>query len=102
MPMGHLADELDVALPNATGIINRMAERGLVQRSNDESDRRVVLISLTGEGDRLIAEMEAGRRARMGMLIGTMDNVQQMRLLESVKDLHAAARQLAEAEKGSA
>jgi DNA-binding MarR family transcriptional regulator len=98
MPMSRLADELDVALPNATGIIGRMAERGIVQRTHDPLDRRIVLVSLTDEGHRVIDEMEAGRRERMERLIGLMDEAQQRRLLQSVNDLHAAARRLAEAE----
>lgn len=101
LPMGRLAEELDVAFPNATGIIARMAERGIVQRGHDEADRRIVLVSLTDEGRRLIGDMEAGRRERMARLIGTLDETQQRGLLQSVKDLHAAARQLAEAEERS-
>lgn len=98
MPMSRLADELDVALPNATGIVGRMAEHGIVQRTHDPHDRRIVLVSLTDEGHRLIGEMEAGRRERMTRLIGLMDEAQQRRLLQSVRDLHAAARRLAEAD----
>lgn len=101
LPMSRLAEELDVALPNATGIIGRMAERGIVQRRHDEVDRRMVLVSLTDDGQRLIGEMEADRRERMGMLIGTMDATQQRRLLHSVRDLHAAARRLAEREQST-
>ena len=71
--MGHLADELDVALPNATGIVNRMAERGLVDRRDDLADRRVVLVSLTDAGHRLIGDLETGRRERMSRLIAELD-----------------------------
>jgi len=101
LPMSLLAEELDVALPNASGIIGRMAERGIVQRRHDDVDRRMVLVSLTDEGQRLIGEMEADRRERMAMLIGTMDSTQQRRLLHSVRDLHAAARRLADREQST-
>lgn len=101
MPMSRLAEELDVALPNASGIIGRIAEHGIVQRRHDDVDRRMVLVTLTDEGRRLIAEMEAGRRERMAMLIGAMDETQQRRLLHSVRDLHAAAGRLAESEEAS-
>ena len=93
LPMSRVADELDVALPNATGIIGRMAERGLVQRSPHRTDRRVVLVSLTDDGSRLIADMEAERRERMLQLIALLDEPQRRRLLHSVRDLHAAAQQ---------
>jgi DNA-binding MarR family transcriptional regulator len=95
MPMTRLAEELDVALPNATGIVGRLVERGIVQRTRDDSDRRLVLVTLTDAGQRLIGEMEAGRRDRMSRLIAHLDDPQQRRLLQSVKDLHVAALRLA-------
>ena len=98
MPMSRLADELGVALPNATGIVGRLAESGLVQRSSDVADRRIVLVGLTDKGRELIGEMEAGRQERMRRLVGLLDATQQRRLLQSVKDLHAAARRDAASE----
>jgi DNA-binding MarR family transcriptional regulator len=102
IPMGHLAEELDVALPNATGLVNRMEERGLVARRDDPADRRVVLVELTPAGRRLIGEMESERRDRMARLFGQLDPVQQDRLLQSVKDLVGAARGLGSIEEGIA
>ena len=99
MPMTRLADELGVALPNATGIVGRLVERGIVARADDAEDRRRVLVTLTDAGDRLIGEMEEGRRERMSRMFTQMTDDQQQRLLQSVKDLHAAAMRLeAEAE----
>ena len=46
MPMSRLADELDVAPPNASAIIGRLAERGLVERIADPADRRIVRVRL--------------------------------------------------------
>jgi DNA-binding MarR family transcriptional regulator len=94
LPMSRLADEIGVALPNASGIVGRMVERGMVERTDDTVDRRIVLIGLTEQGRRVIGDMEASRRARMTRLIGAMDQSQQARLLRSVQDLHAAARTL--------
>jgi DNA-binding MarR family transcriptional regulator len=94
MPMTRLADELGVALPNATGIVGRLVERGIVARLDDASDRRRVVVTLTDAGHRLIGEMEAGRRERMSRLFSQLNEEQQQRLLQSVKDLHAAATRL--------
>ena len=94
MPMTRLADELGVALPNATGIVGRLVERGIVSREDDANDRRRVLVTLTDAGHRLIGEMEEGRRERMSRLFSLMTDEQQRRLLQSVKDLRAAAMRL--------
>ena len=86
------------ALPNATGIVGRLVERGIVARADDATDRRRVLVTLTDAGHRVIGEMEAGRRERMSRLFSQLNEEQQQRLLQSVKDLHAAATRL-EAER---
>jgi DNA-binding MarR family transcriptional regulator len=96
VPMSRLAEALDVALPNATGIVGRLAERGIVERRHGEEDRRVVLVRLTESGRELIAEMEGARRARLHRLISTMNDEQQERLMQVVHDLRAAARSLNE------
>jgi DNA-binding MarR family transcriptional regulator len=101
MPMTRLADELGVALPNATGIVGRLVERGIVARADDAQDRRRVLVSLTDAGHRLIGEMEEGRRERMSRMFTLMTDEQQRRLLQSVKDLHAAAMRLEAEAEGS-
>ena len=44
LTMSRLADLLDVSLSNATGLIDRMEERGLVERDPRPDDRRVVLV----------------------------------------------------------
>ena len=94
LPMTRLADEIGVALPNATGIIGRLEERGIVERARDAADRRLVLVGLTDQGRRLIGEMEAVRLERMARLIATLNVVQQERLLETVHDLRIAATRL--------
>lgn len=38
------------------GIVDRLEERGFIQRSSDENDRRRRSISLTAEGRRVVAE----------------------------------------------
>ena len=94
MPMSRLADDLGVALPNATGIVNRLAERGIVDRDHADDDRRVVLVSLNDTGRQLIGEMEEARRGRIRRLVEQLDREQQERLLQAVRDLRAAAMQV--------
>ena len=45
--MSRLAEMLDVSLSNATGLIDRMEERGFVERIRVPEDRRVVLVRIT-------------------------------------------------------
>src|SRR5262245_50289632 len=57
MPMGRLANTLACDASNVTGLIDRMEERGLVERRAGPSDRRVKVLHLTPTGLRLRALM---------------------------------------------
>ena len=45
IPMGALADSLDVSQASATGIVDRMEQRGLIERRRDDDDRRVIRVA---------------------------------------------------------
>ena len=57
MPMGQLAGALSCDASNVTGLVDRLASRGLIQRSPSAEDRRVKVISLTPLGARLRAAL---------------------------------------------
>jgi DNA-binding MarR family transcriptional regulator len=54
----ELAEEFDVKKSAITAIINRMWEKGLIQRTRDEKDRRVVYLTLTEKGNQLYVNCE--------------------------------------------
>jgi DNA-binding MarR family transcriptional regulator len=56
-PMRWVADQLACDSSNLTGITDRLEERGLVRRTADPGDRRVKLLVLTEEGERLRTEL---------------------------------------------
>jgi DNA-binding MarR family transcriptional regulator len=59
MPMSRLAELLNVSLSNATGLIDRIEERGYVERTRVPEDRRVVKIRVTADGSRMLDEIDA-------------------------------------------
>jgi DNA-binding MarR family transcriptional regulator len=59
MTMSHLADVLDVSFSNATGLIDRMEERGFIERYRVETDRRMVLVRVTPAGKTMLGEVDA-------------------------------------------
>lgn len=90
MPMSRLADLLDVSLSNATGLVDRMAERALIERVRVPDDRRVVLARITDGGRRTLEEAEVMRHQTFERMLGRLDERQLARLLESLTDMHAA------------
>src|SRR3954454_25294895 len=55
--MSELAEALFCDNSNVTGIVDRLEERGLVRREAREGDRRVKLLVLTKEGERIRIEI---------------------------------------------
>jgi DNA-binding MarR family transcriptional regulator len=55
--MSDLAQSLFCDNSNVTGIVDRLEERGLVRREAAEGDRRVKLLVLTKEGERMRREI---------------------------------------------
>jgi DNA-binding MarR family transcriptional regulator len=90
MTMSQLAELLDVALPNATGLVDRVRERGLVDRRRDESDRRVVLVRLSDEGKEVLRQLGLGRRRQLALALQGMTSDQRAQLFESIHDLRIA------------
>lgn len=52
-PMGQLASTLGFTTAGTTGLADRLACVGLLERRPDQGDRRVILAALTGEGQRV-------------------------------------------------
>ena len=94
MAMGRLAELLDVSLPNVTGIIDRMVERGLVERGRDDSDRRVVTVQATQAGRATVEEIDQIRRRTLAGVLERLTPEQQRRALQTFTELRAAASTL--------
>jgi MarR family transcriptional regulator, organic hydroperoxide resistance regulator len=60
-PMGELAQHMHCDSSNITGIVDRLEERGLVERRAAEGDRRIKLVALTESGEETRAELERRR-----------------------------------------
>jgi DNA-binding MarR family transcriptional regulator len=60
LPMCALADAADVAPPTASRMLDGLVKRGIAERTrSDEGDRRLVEVTLTAEGRKLVAAKRA-------------------------------------------
>lgn len=98
LPMSRLADALDVSVASLTGIIDRMEDRGLVERRREPGDRRIVLVHSTDAGVAVFQAMAAERRKTLEPLLDRMTDEELdgflvgLRALRRVRsDLEAAA-----------
>ena len=53
--LGYLGADLMLAPPSMTRLIDRLEERGLIERRRDDEDRRKVLATITAVGRRLVS-----------------------------------------------
>jgi len=90
MPRSKLAVLLDVSLSNATGIIDRMEEHGLVERVRVPSDRRIVLVQPAAAGLRALSETETHRRDRLRAVLGHLSATERPIVLAALRSLRRA------------
>ncbi len=96
MTMTGIAEALDVSVSNATGLVDRMEERGLIERVRDLEDRRVVHVRLTETGRTALAEIEVFRDEALGRIIHELDDRQLASLAASLDDLRDAVARVNE------
>lgn len=90
VPMSRLADLIDVSLSNATGLIDRMEERGYVERVRVPDDRRVVIVRMTDEGRRVMDDMESLREHAFRAVLDRLAMEQLAGIDQAVADLRDA------------
>jgi DNA-binding MarR family transcriptional regulator len=90
MPMGHVAEILDTSMSSATGIIDRMVERGLVERVRVSDDRRVVMVQPTRTGLDLVDEVELVKSGVLAAALARMTTQSLDRMAAAAADLRAA------------
>jgi DNA-binding MarR family transcriptional regulator len=90
LTMSRLADVLDVSVSAATGLIDRIEERGFVERIRVPTDRRIVLVRITDPGRQLLDDVEVLRTEIMLRVLEQLDPDQLERIAGAMADLRAA------------
>jgi DNA-binding MarR family transcriptional regulator len=90
LPMSKLADALDVSVASMTGIVDRMEERGLVERRREVGDRRVVLVHGTDAGDAVFRDLATERRGHIAPLLDRMTDAELESFLVGLRALRRA------------
>ena len=89
MRMGMIAGHLGTTLSASTNIIDRLVEKGLVERHSDPHDRRVVVCKSTNRGGQAVEQFWRIGRERLLPIAEAMDPQQlagAVRVLEGLRD----------------
>ncbi|MHB0980093.1 MAG: MarR family winged helix-turn-helix transcriptional regulator [Thermoleophilia bacterium] len=87
--MGDLAQGLRITTPSTTGLINPLADMGLVERERDGEDRRVVRVSLSAKAKKMAGQVLTQRRAEVERAMVGMSEEAKANFLEGLRRLAA-------------
>ena len=85
---GEIGERMIAREPDVTRLLMRMEKAGLIRRTRNGQDRRVVMTRITGAGLKLLDEMEPHLRQIGGLLrpIGERKIEKTLRLLDAVRE----------------
>ncbi|WP_320067614.1 MarR family winged helix-turn-helix transcriptional regulator [Micromonospora sp. RTGN7] len=88
----RLATLLDMLLSSASRLCDRLVAAGMLEREPGRSDRRVISLHLTPEAERLLTELRADRRQRLGEVLAAMTPEGRRALLAGIEEFDEVAR----------
>jgi DNA-binding MarR family transcriptional regulator len=92
MRMSAIASRLDVTLPTASSLVDRLVEKQYVLREDDPDDRRVVLCHLSAKGTAALASIWHSSTIRCRELLQAMEGSKLAMFAEALRAMYDAAR----------
>jgi len=90
----ELADVFEVKKSAITAIINRLFEKGLIQRTRDENDRRIVYLTLSNKGNELFSKTEERVHKLVEAIIGEFSKEEIVQFLKTYEKLNGILQQI--------
>jgi DNA-binding MarR family transcriptional regulator len=91
--VGELAEAMGVTISTASGLVDKLVDNGLVERSTNPDDRRQVLIRLAPAAIEMNAQIKEIRRRQVLSAVDSLDSQQRVCFVDSIQ---AIARALAD------
>lgn len=83
--MTELAELTHQSAASLTGVVDRLLEKELVERTRHDRDRRQVMVVVTARGSAMISEIKQARREQMQAALGNLGQ-EQMQTLQQLLD----------------
>ena len=84
----EVAERLGISSSTATGLVERLAEGGYIQRSHSTEDRRQVLLRLRPKGRRMMAGFRKLRQSRLQKLMTQLGRGDVTRMTDALETLN--------------
>lgn len=82
LTVSEVAEKLSVSLSAITALVDRLVQAGLVVRSRDDQDRRLVWLEATEKGKEILARCMEGRKQVAAKYFGQLSDEDLEKLLE--------------------
>ncbi|MDG6110311.1 winged helix-turn-helix transcriptional regulator [Dactylosporangium aurantiacum] len=96
--VAEVAAELQVATSTATRMCDRLVRKNLIRRSRPSSDRRVVRLTLTAAGRRLVHQVTEQRRVQLAAIVAETTGIWHPAVAPALRAFAAAAGEIPEHE----
>ncbi|HEY8863634.1 MAG TPA: MarR family transcriptional regulator [Candidatus Dormibacteraeota bacterium] len=94
--LGQLGADLVLAPPSMTRLVDRLEERGLIERRRDDEDRRKVLATITPEGRRMVSAIPFLEGTPIRTAVDGMTVADRERIAAAMREFNAAVAQAEE------
>lgn len=91
MPVGRLAEVLGIGEPSASQLIDRLVRLQLAVRTEDPEDRRRTLVSLSRQGEELVANLRHGSKTSLERWLARLSEQDLTLLRQGLQALAASA-----------
>lgn len=90
MKMTELATFLGLSKANATGLVDRLVTRGLIDRRHSSDDRRVIYIRLTSAGRTAAAKLAEQQRKGLARMMGRIPEKKLKLFIDTLEQVAAS------------
>jgi DNA-binding MarR family transcriptional regulator len=91
--VGHIAEGLSISYPASTKLVTRLAEKGLVTRTEGVTDRRQAEVDLTEQGTQIITALRQTRMDRFDAVMQRLSPADRAALTRGLERFVVAAIQ---------
>jgi DNA-binding MarR family transcriptional regulator len=89
LPCREIGERMITHDPDITRLVDRLAKRGLVSRSHDKKDRRVVRAAITHAGLESLLKLDAPLQEFLRGLLGHMDDTRLRQMIDLLENATA-------------
>ena len=96
--MSEVSERFDISAAAASQLVDKLVQAGYLERTEDPSDRRAKLLTLSAKGEELVQQGTEERYRWMDDLTSKLSTEEQLKVVEALNILTEAAQAM-EAQK---